>query len=127
MTTKSSAKRVVLPEGFVKTRYNGYFWNVQEQTLYSIKIKGILRKLKRQTDLRKYWRFGTEAMKAKAPEEYFYQVSVNGKVKVMTDNYLKSLTLTSGIVPTDKRKRSTPLGNYENEDKHENKKEINNG
>ena len=112
-------ERVVLPEGFVKTRYNGYFWNVYEQTLYSIKIKGVLRKLKRITDLRRYNMYGTEAMQLNRPKEYYYQVSVNGKPRTMTDLYLKSLTLRSGVVPTDKTKRSGPLGKYENKDAHE--------
>lgn len=109
---KKETKRVVLPEGFVKTRFNGYFWHVEEQALYSIKIKGILRKLKKQTDLRQRRLFGPSDDGC-GPKEYYYQVSVNGKVYIMTDRYLESLTLASGTLPTDKTKRTGPLGKYD--------------
>lgn len=39
--------RVVLPHGFVATKFDGYFWNYLEQKLYSIKVGGTLRPLKR--------------------------------------------------------------------------------
>lgn len=36
---------VTLPPDFVSTRFPGYFWHIQEKALYSIKIKGVLRRL----------------------------------------------------------------------------------
>lgn len=105
-----SSKKVELPEGFVKTRYNGYFWNVNEQALYSIKVKGILRKLKKQTDIRRYFVYGPETMHLSLPDEFYYRVSVNGKMRTMTDHYLKSLNIAGGTIPVDKRKRITPVG-----------------
>jgi len=37
---------VTLPKRFTATRYPGYFWDVKNQKLYSIKIGGELRELK---------------------------------------------------------------------------------
>ena len=34
---------VTLPKDFVATRYPGYFWNVVEKKLYSIKVTGELK------------------------------------------------------------------------------------
>jgi hypothetical protein len=31
---------VVMPDEFVATRYPGYFWNTDDQKLYSIKVTG---------------------------------------------------------------------------------------
>jgi hypothetical protein len=35
---------IVLPAGFVSTRYPGYFWNIPEQKLYTAK-GGVLKKM----------------------------------------------------------------------------------
>lgn len=37
---------VTLPIEFVATRYPGYFWNTETQTLFSLKIDGVLKELK---------------------------------------------------------------------------------
>lgn len=37
---------VVLPIEFVKIKYPGYFWNTESQTLYSLKINGVLKEIK---------------------------------------------------------------------------------
>lgn len=37
---------VVLPSDFVATRYPGYFWNIVEKKLYSIKVTGELKPIK---------------------------------------------------------------------------------
>lgn len=34
---------VTLPKDFVATRYPGYFWNVVERKLYTLKVTGELR------------------------------------------------------------------------------------
>jgi hypothetical protein len=36
---------VRLPEEFIATKYNGYFFNTKNETLYSIKLGGLLRPL----------------------------------------------------------------------------------
>jgi hypothetical protein len=33
---------VTLPKDFVATKHDGYFWNLKEQKLYSIKVGGTL-------------------------------------------------------------------------------------
>ena len=37
---------VTLPPEFTATKYPGYFWNVKTQTLYSLKVGGVLREMK---------------------------------------------------------------------------------
>jgi len=37
---------ISLPEGFISTRYPGYFWHFNEKKLYSIKVTGELKPLK---------------------------------------------------------------------------------
>lgn len=39
---------VILPPPFVKTKYEGYFWNLSDKKLYSLKIDGVLKPLKAQ-------------------------------------------------------------------------------
>ena len=36
---------VTLPEQFVSTWLDGYFWNTETQTLYSLKVDGVLKPL----------------------------------------------------------------------------------
>jgi len=38
---------VRLPDEFIATKFNGYFFNTENETLYSVKIGGILRPLPR--------------------------------------------------------------------------------
>jgi hypothetical protein len=37
---------VTLPYGFVSTWFPGYFWNTEEQRLYSLKIDGVLKPIR---------------------------------------------------------------------------------
>ena len=37
---------VRLPDNFIATKFNGYFFNVENETLYSLKVKGVLRPMK---------------------------------------------------------------------------------
>jgi len=41
-----------LPAGFVATKWPGYFWNMEEEDLYSIKVDGVLKPLTHQRDFR---------------------------------------------------------------------------
>ena len=36
---------VTLPKDFVAIKFPGYFWNIKEQRLYSMKVTGVLRPL----------------------------------------------------------------------------------
>lgn len=88
--------RVSLPEGFVATKYPGYFWNVYEQWLYSMKIDGVLKPLKfleanRFNHMGRYksyegWKGG-------------WRVSVNGRNRYLFLAQLEKLTLTESIIP----------------------------
>ncbi len=40
---------VTLPVQFLATKYPGYFFNVEDEKLYSLKIDGILKPLKKHT------------------------------------------------------------------------------
>lgn len=78
---------VTLPKDFVATRYPGYFWNVVEKKLYSIKVTGELRPMKFQ----KGGNFGWVRV------EPGYQVSVKGQKRRYTLAYLTSLKATTSI------------------------------
>jgi hypothetical protein len=78
---------VTLPKEFVATRYPGYFWNVVEKKLYSIKVTGELRPMA----FHKGGNFGWVRV------EPGYQISVKGKKRTYTMDYLVSLTATNEI------------------------------
>lgn len=78
---------VTLPKDFVATRYPGYFWNVVEKKLYSIKVSGELRPIK----FHKGGNFGWIRV------EPGYQISVKGRKRRYTMDYLESLTATNSI------------------------------
>lgn len=78
---------VTLPKDFVATRYPGYFWNVAEKKLYSIKVSGELRELK----FSKGGDFGW----VKIPPGY--KISVKGTRRYYTLDYLNKLTATADI------------------------------
>ena len=78
---------VTLPKDFVATRYPGYFWNVKEKKLYSIKVTGELRPMKFQ----KGGNFGWVRV------EPGYQISVKGQKRRYTISYLDKLTETNQI------------------------------
>lgn len=72
---------VILPIEFVKTRYPGYYWNTESQTLYSLKINGVLKEIKisRPNHFNNYTQPG-------------YRVCVKGKRKFMSLSSLQKLT-----------------------------------
>jgi hypothetical protein len=78
---------VTLPKEFVATRHPGYFWNVVEKKLYSIKVTGELRPMA----FHKGGNFGWVRV------EPGYQISVKGKKRTYTMDYLGSLTATNEI------------------------------
>lgn len=78
---------VTLPTEFVATRYPGYFWNVKEKKLYSLKVTGELRPMAFHRGGRF---FGVTV-------EPGYQISVNGRKRKYTMQYLGSLKATNEI------------------------------
>jgi hypothetical protein len=78
---------VTLPKDFVATRYPGYFWNVVEKKLYTIKVTGELRPMTFQ-------RGGNFYGHKIAPG---YQISVKGRKRKFTMDYLGSLKATNAI------------------------------
>lgn len=82
---------VTLPPQFAATRFPGYFWNVDTQTLYTAKL-GVLREMKRDKPSHFNHMFDG------------YRVSVNGVRRGMRIEYLRSLTLTDSVFPTEEPK-----------------------
>jgi len=78
---------VTLPKDFVATRFPGYFWNVAEKKLYSLKVTGELRPMAFNKG---GFFYGTKF-------EPGYQISVNGRKRRFTVDYLTSLKATSDI------------------------------
>lgn len=76
---------VSLPKDFVATRYPGYFFNVKDELLYSIKIDGVLKPL----PLRMPNRFNR--LHLYAPEGAFF-ISVQGYRKVYPLAKLRALS-----------------------------------
>ncbi len=69
---------VTLSIEFVKTKYPGYFWNTESQTLYSLKVDGVLKEIK-ITNPNPFSRI----------TEPGYRVSVKGKRRFMSLSSLK--------------------------------------
>ena len=78
---------VTLPKDFVATRYPGYFWNVVERKLYSLKVTGELRPM----TFHKGGNFGWVRV------EPGYQISVKGRKRRYTMDYLNTLNATNNI------------------------------
>ena len=78
---------VTLPKDFVATRYPGYFWNVREKKLYTIKVTGELRPMA----------FNKGGCWYGQVFEPGYQISVNGQKRKLTMRYLTSLKYTDDI------------------------------
>lgn len=78
---------VSLPTEFTATKYPGYFWNLKDSQLYSLKVSGVLRPLKRT--------YPTEWNQFKTG----YKISVNGQRKFLDILYLKKLVTKNSIIP----------------------------
>lgn len=76
---------VTLPIDFVATRYPGYFWNVVEKKLYSLKVTGELKPMA-------FFKGGTFYGVRHDPG---YKISVNGVRRKYTMDYLNKLTATT--------------------------------
>lgn len=78
---------VTLPSDFVATLYPGYFWNVVEKKLYSLKVTGELRPMK----------FDKGGFFYGHQVDPGYRISVNGRKMRYPMSYLDSLTPTTDI------------------------------
>lgn len=78
---------VTLPKDFVATRYPGYFWNVADKKLYTLKVTGELRPM---TFNKGGFFYGTKF-------DPGYQISVKGRKRRYTLEYLESLKATNEI------------------------------
>ena len=85
---------VKLPDGFVATWFTGYFWNIIEQRLYSIKPSGVLKPMKlTQPDYFNHW------------DGPGYRVSNNGRRRTMMVSRLKKLVPTNTEIPVMETKK----------------------
>jgi hypothetical protein len=78
---------VVLPGDFVATRYPGYFWNLKERKLYTLKVTGELRPMT----------FNKGGTFYGVRHEPGYQISVNGRKRKFTMDYLSNLKPVNGL------------------------------
>lgn len=76
---------IVFPSEFVKLKYPGYFWNTQNKTLYSIKVGGYLRPLKKYPALKMM----TNGIRLDRPAGY--NLSVNGVRRFVSEHSLMGI------------------------------------
>jgi len=85
---------VTLPAPYAATKYAGYFFNVEDKKLYSLKIDGILKPLKftRPNHFNKmvYWRKETRGG---------YYVSVKGRNRLLLIEDLLELKVGNDVIP----------------------------
>jgi len=89
------------PPEFVATKFPGYYWNLNTNRLYSIKIDGVLKPLKRSTPNK----FNTLHLRG---AKYGYRVSVKGKSRWLLDAYLESLDQSTSIIPVAEKRHPHP-------------------
>lgn len=97
---------VTLPAPFVATKYPGYFFNTEDEKLYSIKIDGVLKQLKYHYANR--WNhIGTWPTKLKDGSSVYskggYVVSVKGCNRVLTIEYLKDIEPHDSTIPVKEK------------------------
>lgn len=90
--SSSSNVYVTLPPDFVALdRYPGYYWNLTDQKLYSIKITGVLKPLKRQK--------GRFYLRGQFYDVDGYHVSYNGWRKYIRYEELLKIKPAKSVVP----------------------------
>lgn len=85
---------VTLPKEFVATKYPGYFWNIDDNILYSVKITGQLKPMKSG--------FAGDMIDGKWRPNYnipVYKVSVAGARKILLIKDLEKITVTNTVFP----------------------------
>ena len=93
---------VTLPDEFIATKFPGYFFNVGDEKLYSIKIDGILKPLAYQqpNQFNHMWRHPVklrDGSEVNATGGYY--VSVKGRRKFYAIEKLKELEYVSSVIP----------------------------
>lgn len=89
---------IQFPHSFVQLeRYPGYYWNVEEKRLYSLKVSGVLTPMK----LKRAYR-GPDGRGGFIDTEAGYQISVDGVRRKLTQRYLSTIKVPQEvqIVPT---------------------------
>ena len=78
---------ITLPPEFTATKYPGYFWNTRTRSLFSIKVTGVLRPIKkcRPNNFNHYLEG--------------YLVSHQGHRVALTMEYLLALTPEDSVIP----------------------------
>jgi hypothetical protein len=84
---------VTLPKDFVATKYPGYFWNLKEEKLYSLKVTGILRPMAGPYKPNPFNHWVTPG----------YQISVEGHKRSLHVDYLKKLKAVNSVIPMEKK------------------------
>ena len=83
---------ITFPEEFQAIpKFPGYFWNTKTDTLFSIKVAGVLRELYRAGPSR--WTHGYAG----------YTISHKGKKRFIRSNTLKRLSVANSIMPMEKQ------------------------
>ena len=78
---------VTLPKEFVATKYPGYFFNITDERLYSVKVTGMLKPLaKVYPNQFNHFRAG-------------FSVSIRGQKRVLEMSYLKTLKPMPSVFP----------------------------
>lgn len=93
---------VKLPDQFIATKYPGYFFNIEDEKLYSMKIDGILKPLKyRSANYFNNW--GSVRVKLESGETVYatggYQISVKGMRRFYPIERLKDLKNVDAVIP----------------------------
>jgi hypothetical protein len=73
-----------LPAGFVSIEYPGYFWHVPSQSLWTMKVDGILKPMKSR-NIPYYI-----ARQYNLPTQPCYQLSVGGRKKIILEAKFKT-------------------------------------
>lgn len=97
---------ITLPKEFVATKYPGYFFNRDDQKLYSLKISGILKELKYRYPNR--WNYiGQYPTKLADGTKIYskggYQVSVKGQTRFYAIEQLKEIKEHDATIPVKEK------------------------
>ena len=82
---------VTLPKEFVAIKYPGYFWNLNDNRLYSLKVSGVLRPLAGPIKPNRFNHLFEPA----------YKISVNGFTKTVAIGYLNKLRAKNSVIPME--------------------------
>ena len=93
---------VSFPPEFIATAFPGYFFNVDDEKLYSMKIDGVLKPLKFQTpnQFNHIWRHPVKLRGgSEVNSKGGYYISVKGRRKFYAIEKLKDLEHVASVIP----------------------------